>query len=89
MNNPSVLDTSFLFKYSSSSSSLQDDLDMAVHSIVNNNHDNVVNERQNVAERILSQKMSQLLTKNITDKKLCFINNIQYEINTTPSWLTK
>ncbi|CAF2056807.1 unnamed protein product, partial [Rotaria magnacalcarata] len=38
--------TSFLFKYSSSSSSLQDDLDMAVHSIVNNNHDNVVNERQ-------------------------------------------
>ncbi|CAF4438714.1 unnamed protein product, partial [Rotaria magnacalcarata] len=81
--------TSFLFKYSSSSSSLQDDLDMAVHSIVNNNHDNVVNERQNVAERILSQKMSQLLTKNITDKKLCFINNIQYEINTTPSWLTK
>ncbi|CAF4669699.1 unnamed protein product [Rotaria magnacalcarata] len=62
---------------------------MAAHSIVNNNHDNVVNERQNVDERILSQKMSQLLTKNITDKKLCFINNIQYEINTTPSWLTK
>ncbi|CAF1678616.1 unnamed protein product [Rotaria magnacalcarata] len=40
-------------------------------------------------EQILSQKMSQLLTKKITNKKLSFINDIQNRINKIPHWLTK